>query len=223
MNKVSGGSELVMPMGTSNTAPMEIATIPAAEPPINNELLDSLKHEAINGTPVPSLMVMGGMSEIEFAKETELANTRFLALVNSYKLDINPSTTLLYRRILGWETDIDPDVIQHMKFAFKKPTSKELNITQEMVSNFNALFELARDTFLKSSETKSEGDEQQTEVVREFKKLLIKEYLTQIDCERFEELADIARNKANQTKLDEINNQGNIVNDGLSDEEGSMM
>lgn len=222
MNKVSGGSEMVMPLGVSDQPPISVDSIPAAESPINNELLDSLKHEAINGTPVPSLMVMGGMSEIEFAKETELANTRFNSMVNSYKLDLNPSVTVFYRRILRWETDIDPKLLQYMKFAFKKPTAKELNITQEMVSNFNAVFELFVQTFLTSEESKGQNGEDQTEVVREFRKLLVTELIPQVNCERFEELADIARNNANRSKLDKVNNQGNIVNDSLSDEGGMM-
>lgn len=222
MGKVNGGSELIMPLGASDTAPISIDSIPAAESPINNELLDSLKHEAINGTPVPSLMVMGGMSEIEFAKETELANTRFNTMVNSYKIDLNISITQLYRRILRWETDIDPEIIRYMKFVFKKPTAKELNITSEMIANFNALFEVLSQTFLKSSELKGEGDEQQSDIVREFKKLLLSEYMPQINTEKFEELANNARDIANRAKLYESNSQENIVNNGLQDEGGMI-
>ena len=72
MTKVSGGSELIMPLGAGDQPPITVDSINAAESPISNDLLDSLKNESINSTPVPSLMVQtGGQSEIEFAKETE--------------------------------------------------------------------------------------------------------------------------------------------------------
>ncbi|MBO4734935.1 MAG: hypothetical protein J5614_00930, partial [Paludibacteraceae bacterium] len=78
ITKVSGYSELMMPMGAGDKPPITFDTIPASEAPINNDLLEKLKNESINSTPVPSLMVQtGGESQIEFAKETELANTRF--------------------------------------------------------------------------------------------------------------------------------------------------
>lgn len=223
ISKINGGSELVMMLGSSDKAPLTVDTIPAAETPISNELLDALKQEAI-GTPVPSLLVNTGMSEMEFAKEAELANTRFNTMVNSYKIDLNLSITSFYRRIMRWETDIDPEILYTLKFSFNKPAAKELNVTAEMVNNFNAICELAIPIFLKSSEIKGtdEGQEQ-SEIVREFKKLLLEEYIHQISIERFEELADIARNNANITKLKETNSQENIVNNGLPDDGGEMM
>jgi hypothetical protein len=124
MTKVSGGSELIMPLGAGDQPPITVESINAAESPISNDLLDSLKNESINSTPVPSLMVQtGGQSEIEFAKETELANTRFNTLISSCKLDFNPDITKLYRIIMRWETDIDPGILQHMKILFKNANS----------------------------------------------------------------------------------------------------
>ena len=90
MPKVSGGSELIMPTGANNEAPLTIETIPAAETPINTDLLDKLHEEAINSTPVPAIMVKnGGVTEIEFAKEAELSNTRFMSFISSTKIDMN--------------------------------------------------------------------------------------------------------------------------------------
>jgi hypothetical protein len=225
MTKVSGGSELIMPVGTSDRPPITIESIPAAEAPINNDLLDSLKHEAINGTPVPSLMVMGGMSEIEFAKETELANTRFNTMVSSLKIDLNSDTTTFYRRILRWETDIDPMLLRDLKFVYKMPTAKQLTVTAEMINNFNAVVELAVNIFLSSKEVngKSDNGEETTDVVREYKKLLIAEYLPQLDIERLSALADKARNSANKIKLDKNNSNENLLDDEVKQNEGEMM
>lgn len=226
MTKVSGGSELIMPLGAGDQPPITVDSINAAESPISNDLLDSLKNESINSTPVPSLMVQtGGQSEIEFAKETELANTRFNTLISSCKLDFNPDITKLYRIIMRWETDIDPEILQHMKFCLRMPTAKQLNVTSEMINNFNALSELLINTCLSKEETKggsgTEG-EPTNDIVREYKKLLIAEYIPQIDIDRFDELADKARSIANERKLKKIDKQENLVNDTLANDEEAL-
>lgn len=226
MTKVSGGSELIMPLGAGDQPPITVDSINAAESPISNDLLDSLKNESINSTPVPSLMVQtGGQSEIEFAKETELANTRFNTLISSCKLDFNPDITRLYRIIMRWETDIDPEILQHMKFCLRMPTAKQLNVTSEMINNFNALSELLINTCLSKEETKggsgTEG-EPANDIVRAYKKLLIAEYIPQIDIDRFDELADKARSIVNERKLKKIDKQENIVNDTLANDEEAL-
>ena len=225
MTKVSGGSELIMPLGAGDQAPITVDKIDAAESPINNELLDQLKNESINSTPVPSLMVQtGGQSEIEFAKETELANTRFNTLISSCKVEMNFDITRLYRRILRWETDIDPVIIRDLKFIFRKPAAKELNVTSEMINNFNALTELAVGIFLTKEETKGgNGEETDTDVVREFKKLLLGKYIPQIDVDEFDRLADSARYVANQIKLEKTNKAENIVDDSLEGSSEEMI
>ena len=166
----------------------------------------------------------GGQSEIEFAKETELANTRFNTLISSCKVEMNFDITRLYRRILRWETDIDPVIIRDLKFIFRKPTAKELNVTSEMINNFNALTELAVGIFLTKEETKGgNGEETDTDVVREFKKLLLGKYIPQIDVDEFDRLADSARYVANQIKLEKTNKAENIVDDSLEGSNEEMI
>lgn len=217
MTKVSGFSELVMPMGAGDQAPITFDSIPAAEAPINNELLEQLKNESINATPVPSLMVQtGGESQIEFAKETELANTRFNTMISSYKIDFNHDITKLYRRILRWETDIDPDVLKDLKYVLRMPTSKTLNVTVEMINNFNALLEVALQIFLKDDEVQQ--NDKPTETARQFKKLLLHEYIPQIDIDHFDELVAQARAKANEDRMAQTGKSENIIDSGLEEE-----
>ena len=222
ITKVSGYSELMMPMGAGDKPPVTFETIPAAEAPINNELLEKLKNESINSTPVPSLMVQtGGESQIEFAKETELANTRFNTMISSYKIDLNRDITKLYRKILRWETDIDPVILKNLKYVLRMPTRKTLDITTEMVGNFNSLLEVLIDTFLRADEVKDK-DGNPTEVVRQFKKLVLHEYIPQIDIDHFDELVDQARDATNTLNLAETNKAENIIDSGLEEapEEG---
>ena len=221
MTKVSGGSELVMPLGAGDQPPISVETIPASETPISNELLEQLKNESINSTPVPSLFVQtGGESQIEFAKETELANTRFNTMISSFKLDFNPDITKLYRKILRWETDIEPEIIKDIKYVLKMPTAKTLNVTVEMINNFNSLVEMALPIFLDNNDIK---DDNMSDTAKEFKKLLLADYIPQIDIDHFEELAALARDKANTKKMEETGKGENILDEGLQDNEEGMM
>lgn len=221
MTKVSGGSELIMPMGTSDLAPITVETIPAAEAPINTEFLDSMKHEAINAQPVPSAMLMGAMSEIEFAKEVEMSNTFLNSFVASCKIDNNRDITRLYRLIAKWETDIDDETIRSLKFSFKMAAAKQLSVTNEMIQNFNAVAELATQLFLTSEEQKNSGEgENGSEYVREMKKILMEKFLP-INVEDLEEAANEARNKVNVNKLEHSDSEENLLND--ADDAGEEM
>ena len=225
MPKVSGGSELVMPLGPGDKKPIDIENIPAAEAPLSIDLLNQTKDEAINANPVPSAMVQGAMSELEFAKEVETSQERFHTYCASLKIDFNPDITRFYKIIMRWETDIDPKIINSLKFSFRQATAKKLAVTTEMLQNFNGVWELVSQTFLTKEEQKEMEDEKESlgAVGRKLKKSLITEYLgSAIDVERIEELAKEARKEAAKEKLDETNAAENMVEDQEKMEEEMM-
>lgn len=216
MTKVSGGSELIMPLGAGDVAPISVEKIDAAESPINNDLLEAMKSEAVNSTPVPALLLTnGGVSEIQFAKETELANTKFESFISSCKIDFNRDGTVFYRKILRWETDIPVEILKDLKFVFKMPTAKHLNVTADKINNFGALKDLAIEVFLKPEERGKNND---SDIVREFTKQLLSEYMPEIDVDRFEELASVARDMANKRKLDNAESNKNILDEATPEE-----
>lgn len=220
MSKVTGYSELVMPMGAGDKAPIEINSIAGAESPINNDLLDTMRAETLNATPVPSIMTTnGGVTEIEFSKETELANSRFKSFVVGCKLDLNRPITLLYRKIMRWETDIDPILLKNLKFKFRMPSRKELEITNDKLSNLNNIMDLAVEVFLSKKDKQGPDgkDDDNTDIIREYKKQILGEYAPEIDIERLEELANIARDKANQLALEKTNSSENLVDDSTEE------
>lgn len=224
LTKVSGGSELVLPMGPNNEAPVTIENIPAAETPLNTDLLDKLHEEAINSTPVPAIMVKnGGVTEVEFSKEVELSNTRFVSFISSCKIDFNRDITMLYRKILRWETDIDPEIIHDLKFVFHMPAAKTLSVTSDMISNFEAVFQLAYTTFLTKKEQQNEdgNDDPISDIMRNYKKLMIGKYLPQIDVEELEKMANEAREETNKMKLDKTAPEQNLIDSSDLPEEGA--
>lgn len=214
MTKVSGCSELLLPTGANGTPPITIEAIPAAEPPISNDVMEMLKNEAINAQPVPSAMIQGAMSEIDFAKEVELSNTKLNTFVGSCKIDLNPDVTRFYRRILRWETDIDESILSSMEYVLKTPAIKHGTITSEMINNFNTIAEVVVSVYLTKEER---GENNDSQVCQELKKELLAEFVSDLDPAHMETLVQNARDRNNNRKLDDINTKENIV----TPEEGS--
>ena len=225
MPKVSGGSELIMPLGPGDKKPIDIEQIPAAEAPLSIDLLNQTKDEAINANPVPSAMVQGAMSELEFAKEVETSQERFHTYCASLKIDLNPDITRLYKIIMRWETDIEPKVLNSLKFSFRQAAAKKLSVTNEMLQNFNGVWELVSSTVLTKEEQKELEDEKEPlgGIGRKLKKMLISEYLgTAVDIESIDELAKKARKEAAKELLEETNAAENMVDDQEKAEEEMM-
>lgn len=222
MPKVTGGSMLTLPMGTQDISPIEIENIPASEAPINSELMESIKNEAINAQPIPSAMIQGAMSEMEFAKEVELANTKVNSFISSAKVEFNPSITKLYRRILRWETDIRPEILQFLKFKFNASQQKALAVNNELIGNFTAMRDLIAPILMTKEELANDGDSL-TYTAREFYKLLIAEHLPGMDPEKLEELLKTARQRSSQMKLKEQNEGKNLADEYLPEEGEELM
>ena len=170
-------------------------------------------------------MVQGAMSEIDFAKEVELANTRFMSMVSSYKIDFNRDITKMYRMILRFETDIDPQILKTLTFSLQMPTAKTLSITSDMISNFNSLKDLIMEIFLTKEEQKEkDGDVENKGVAREVAKRLLEKWMPGLDVDMIQKLVDDARKKANQIQLNKkANSEENILGTQASEDEGELM
>ena len=219
MTKISGCSELLMAVGPNGVPPITIDAIPAAEPPISSDLMETLKNEAINAQPVPSAMIQGAMSEIDFAKEVELSNTKMNTFIGSCKVDLNPDVTRLYKRILRWETDIDESIIASLEYMFKIPAIKHGAITTEMLNSFQAIADAVVKTYLTKEER---GDDEDTQVVRELKKELLAEYVPDLDPVRIEQMVQRAKHRTNEDKFDKFDNKENIITPEEGAPEGDM-
>jgi hypothetical protein len=114
---------------------------------------------------------------------------------------------------MKWETDIDPEIIRELKFAFRMPTEKELTVTAEKLGNFEGLFNLAFQTFLTTEEQNNGGKEpdQNSPIARELKKQLIGKLMPELDVDELEELANTARIIANKEKMKQTAPEENIA------------
>ena len=206
LNKVGGRGEMILPAGRGDYKAIETDTLPAADNPIPVEFLDHHRRQAISGTGTPYLMSTNAIDEVDFAKTMELANTRFLSTVSSYKIDFNNGITELYHKLLKYNTDLDDNIIQSMKFMFHTSKQQELNINNDMISNFNTMVELIA-TLYYSQDQLTDKDGKPTPFMKHLKKELAMKYLPQFDFDELDQIVDRVNLKAIDDKLEmKINN-----------------
>lgn len=187
LNKVGGMGEMVLPAGRGDYKALETDTIKGEDRPIDVEFLEQQRRQAISGTGVPHLLVINAIDEVDFAKTLEMANARFLSTVCSYKIDFNRGLTKLYQLLMKHSTDLADDVIRSFRFQFNTIKQQELNITAEMVTNFNAMFEAVSSIYYSKDEMEDK-EGKPTPKQMHLKKELAKDYLPQLDFDRLDEI-----------------------------------
>lgn len=220
LNKVGGMGEMVLPAGRNDYKALETDTIEAVNNPIDVEFLEQQRRQAISGTGVPNLLVINAIDEVDFAKTLEMANTRFLSTVSSYKIDFNRSLTKFYQHLLKWETDLDDDIIQSFRFQFNAIKQPELNITADMIQNFNAMVEMVGAIYFKKVELEDK-DGNPTAKQMNLRKELAKEYLPQLDFDRLDEIVKRVNLLSTDDQLQDKVDKANISEDDLSEVEES--
>ena len=218
LNKVGGMGEMVLPAGRSDYKAIETDTIPAVENPIDMEFLERQRRQAISGTGNPNMMIVNSLDEVDFAKTLEVANARFLSAVSSYKIDINKTVTKLYQLLLKYSTDIDDDIINSFRFQFNTIKQQELNITAEMITNFNSLVEVVSSIYYDKDEIEDDKGNP-TPKQKYLRKELAKRYLPQLDFDTLDEAVKEVDLVANKDILQDKVNKVSITDEDLNEVE----
>lgn len=200
LNKVGGMGEMVLPAGRNDYKALETDTIAAVDNPINMEFLEQQRRQAISGTGVPHLMMINAIDEADFAKTLEMANARFLSTVSSYKIDFNRGLTQLYRKILKYNTELEDEIIQSFLFKFNTIKQQELNITSDMISNFNSMVEMIMTIYYKKTDMEDEKGNPSAKQMY-LRRELAKEYLPQLNFDNLEEIVKRVEIQAADDKL----------------------
>lgn len=205
INKVGGIGEMVLPAGRGSGGEfkaIETDTIAAVDTPVNTEFLEQMRRQAISGTGVPALMVINALDEVDFAKTLELANTRFLSTVSSYKIDFNQSLTNLYKLLIKYNTtDIDDSELNSFLFKFNNIKQPALNITNQMINDFKTLNELVEDIFFSRNDLEDENNKP-SNIAIVLKRKLAEEYLPQLDYDKLDSIVEKVKIEANRMTLE---------------------
>ena len=200
LNKIGGMGEMILPAGRNDFKALETDTISAVENPISIEFLEQQRRQAVTGTTVPNLLVINAIDEVDFAKTLEYANAEFLSSVSSYKIDYNKGITKLYQRLMQYETDIDPDIIQSFRFQFNQIKQPELQITSDMIQNFNNEAELFESIYFTKSELEDENGNSTPSRIK-LRKELAKKFISQLQLDEMDEVIKRIKLEAELDKL----------------------
>jgi len=196
LNKVGGMGEMVLPSGRGDYKALETDTIEAVNNPVSIEFLEQQRRQAISGTGVPHLLVINAIDEVDFAKTLEMANTRFISTVSGYKIDFNRGLTKFYQLLMKYSTDLDDDIIHAFRFQFNAAKQQELNITSEMITNFNAVTEVVQSLYYPTDEMQDKEGKPSSKQMY-LRRELAKTYLPQLDFDSLDEIVkkvDLASN-----------------------------
>lgn len=216
LNKVGGMGEMILPAGRNDYKALETDTIEAANNPINTEFLEQQRRQALSGTGVPHLLVINAIDEVDFAKTLEMANTRYLSTIAAYKIDFNEMLTVFYQRILKYDTDMENDVIQSFRFAFNEAKQQDLNITADMINNFNNVAEAVESIYYTKSELEDDNGNA-TPKRRNLRKELAKKYLPQLDIDDLDDIIKKVEIDSTDAILQQRVNDTNINDDDLEE------
>jgi hypothetical protein len=197
INKVGSGNELNIPVGRSNERPIETEILQGQEIQLNSELLEMLKNSYILATGVPQA-ILNYLNEAEFAKVVEQNHTKMNGRVIGYQIDFNKPTTDMYKKIMGWSSNIDPSIIDNFKFTFQPPKITSGNTKADAIQAFQTYSD-----FIKSIMYDKEDNLSEKEVVemREFIQLLAEDQLPMLNFEVIKELMAEAKLKAVEDKI----------------------
>lgn len=200
MNKISGIGEMVLPAGRGDYKAIETDTIEAARNPIDTDYIEQQRRQALSGTGAPHLLIINAMEEVDFAKTVELANARYQSRCNGFKIDINKPTTELYQKLARYCTDMDEDVIQSFRFKLNDSKQQDLNITSDMIQNFNSAVEVVMNIYGGKSDWEDEKGNPTHKQIN-LRKAMARKYLPQLDIDELDEIMKEVELASNNNEL----------------------
>ena len=213
LNKVGGLGEMVLPSGRGDFKALDTQTIPAVDNPVNIELLEVLRRQAVTGCGVPALLILDAIDQVDFAKTLELANTRFLSAVSNYKIDFNRFLTTFYQKILEYTSDLSENDINSLTFKFKNINQPLLDITNHMIQNFNAFVDLMASMYFLPEELEKDG--KPTRIAIEFRRSVAEKYISQVNYEEMDNIVEKTKTRAAEEKVQGKANEIDIDDDDV--------
>jgi hypothetical protein len=123
ISKLGAYKDVYMPVGRSGERAIEFDTIAGQQVDFNSDLMDFLRTNMINATGVPSV-VMNYINEADYAKSIQMGHTKFANRTLNLQLDLNPSLTEFYQKILRFSgAPLEERVINALRYTLNPPTA----------------------------------------------------------------------------------------------------
>ena len=196
-SKVGTYKEAFIPMGKSGERNIEFEIVSGQDVQLNTELMEMLRKGMINNSGVPAV-ILSYMEEADFARTLTMQHTKYLSRIISLQTEIESSVTEWYKKLMTFDSDIDPDVIAQFKFSFSRPKALNAQDMSELISNAQQLTEFIATVLV------GEDDQQLNTAI---KKDLIQNFFLRgvFNWKEFEDMVDATKLKLKyNTKENEI-------------------
>lgn len=144
MGKLGHAKDLFIPIGQGGEQSIKFDILAGQNVQLNTELTDSLRTTAINSTGVPAVIATYS-NEVDYARTLVMANTKFLLRVVKYQLELNPSITELYRKLLRFTTDMEDVDIESTEILLVTPKALSANTSAELINNSDQVLKFMMD------------------------------------------------------------------------------
>lgn len=219
MNKVGGISEMVLPSGRGDYKALETDTIEAVNNPINTDMLEQQRRQALSGTGAPNLLIINALDEVDFAKTVELGNARYQSRCGALKMNLNKGCTKLYQKAMRACTDIEEDTISSFRYVLNNSHQQDLNITSEMIDNYNRIVEVTMQIYGNSADWEDDKGKA-TNLQVELRKALARKYLPQLDHDELDDIMSQVRLSAMNSDLANLVKNVSVEDNDLKDIKG---
>ena len=196
-SKVGTYKEAFIPMGKSGERNIEFEIVSGQDVQLNTELMEMLRKGMINNSGVPAV-ILSYMEEADFARTLTMQHTKYLSRIISLQTEIESSVTEWYKKLMTFDSDIDPDIIAQFKFSFSRPKALNAQDMSELISNAQQLTEFIATVLV------GEEDQQLNTAI---KKDLIQNFFLRgvFNWKEFEDMVDATKLKLKyNTKENEI-------------------
>lgn len=137
-SKVGTYKEAFIPMGKSGEKNIEFEILSGQDVQLNTDLMEMLRKGMINNSGVPSV-ILSYMEEADFARTITMQHSKYLSRIISLQTEIETCVTEWYKKLLTFDSDMDPELIDDLKFAFARPKSLNTQDMSELISNAESL------------------------------------------------------------------------------------
>lgn len=200
-SKVGTYKEAFVPMGKSGEKAIEAEILSGQTVELNNDLMELLRKSMITNTGVPSAII-NAFDEVDFSRTLIMQHTKYMARIISMQTELEVAVTNWYRKLLSYDSSLDPKVIESFKFRFTRPKSLNTQNMVDMIGNAETLSDFITKMIV--------VDENDSAFTAAYKQELIKTVLLHgvFNWDEFEEMAESVK-----LKLKEIKSEKNIIGD----------
>ena len=215
-SKLGANKDIFMPVGQSDIRPVDIDILSGMEVQLDTPLMEELKKQFLNATGLPSVL-QEYIDQADYAKTLVMANAKFVSRVISIQAELNECITELYRKLLKYCTDIEPEKIASFKFTFSTPKDVNLVNTSDRIASVEQTTQLMMDA--KYGREHEENNEEYKRVKDAVYGALVKENFPNLPWDVMEE-AEKKFKAASVVREEEKRMKEQSLSSGASDQSG---